>query len=198
MEDNGENLSVFDQLNPRIREMLINRGILDPTDPQQDVIPHILRGENVLLLSPTGSGKTEAAILPIFHRILTERPQPVSTLFITPLRALNRDLLDRLREYGRELGIRVQVRHSDITDADRREIVKNPGDILITTPESLQILLNGKRLREIVSHVRYLIVDELHETAQNERGSQFAIAVERLRELAGNFQRIGLSAHCWQ
>ncbi len=194
MEDNVENLSVFDQLNPRIREMLLNRGILDPTDPQQDVIPHILRGENVLLLSPTGSGKTEAAILPIFHRILSEKPQPVSTLFITPLRALNRDLLDRLREYGRELGIRVQVRHSDITDADRREIVKNPGDILITTPESLQILLNGKRLREIVSHVRYLIVDELHETAQNERGSQFAIAVERLRELAGNFQRIGLSA----
>ena len=111
MEDNVENLSVFDQLNPRIREMLLNKGILDPTDPQQDVIPHIMRGENVLLLSPTGSGKTEAAILPIFHRILSERPQPVSTLFITPLRALNRDLLDRLREYGRELGIRVPPAH---------------------------------------------------------------------------------------
>ncbi len=194
MEDNAENLSVFNQLDPRIREMLLKKGIMDPTDPQQDVIPHILKGENVLLLSPTGSGKTEAAILPIFHRILSEKPQPVSTLFITPLRALNRDLLERLREYGRELGIRIQVRHSDITDADRREIVSNPGDILITTPESLQILLNGKRLREIVSHVRFLIVDELHETAQNERGSQFAIAVERLRELAGNFQRIGLSA----
>ncbi len=186
--------SVFNDLHPKIREMLLNRGILDPTDPQQDVIPHILAGEDVLILSPTGSGKTEAAILPIFHKIITERPVPVSALFITPLRALNRDLLDRLVGYGKELGLRVQVRHSDITDADRREIVKNPGDILITTPESLQILLNGKRLRGIISGVKYLVVDELHETAQNERGSQFAIAVERLRKLAGDFQRIGLSA----
>lgn len=194
LNQNFQNGSVFNELHPSIREMLTSRGIIDPTDPQQDVIPRILAGDNVLLLSPTGSGKTEAAILPIFHRIITERPQPVSTLFITPLRALNRDLLERLVGYGRELGIRIQVRHSDITEADRREIVKNPGDVLITTPESLQILLNGKRLREIISHVRYLVVDELHETAQNERGSQFAIAVERLRELSGNFQRIGLSA----
>lgn len=186
--------SVFDSLHPRIRSLLREKGIFEPTEPQAKVIPEIMAGKDVLLLSPTGSGKTEAAILPIFHRILTDHPEPVSTLFITPLRALNRDMLDRLIKYGKELGIRVQVRHSDITDADRREIVKNPGDILITTPESLQILLNGKRLREIISHVKYVVVDELHETSQNERGSQFAIAIERLRHHAGNFQRIGLSA----
>lgn len=186
--------SAFDSLHPRIRSLLEEKGIFEPTEPQAKVIPEIMAGKDVLLLSPTGSGKTEAAILPIFHNILTDHPEPVSTLFITPLRALNRDMLDRLIKYGKELGIRVQVRHSDITDADRREIVKNPGDILITTPESLQILLNGKRLREIISHVKYVIVDELHETSQNERGSQFAIAIERLRHHAGNFQRIGLSA----
>ena len=181
-------------LHPRIRDMLSKKGMFEPTDPQAKAIPPIMEGKDVLLLSPTGSGKTEAAILPIFHKILTERPSPVSALFITPLRALNRDMLDRLIAYGRELDIRVQVRHSDITDADRREIVKNPGDILITTPESLQIILNGKRLREIVSRVRYVVVDELHETSQNERGSQFSLAIERLRSLTGNFQRIGLSA----
>lgn len=186
--------TVFDSLHPDIRKLLREWNILEPTEPQAKVIPSIMGGKDVLLLSPTGSGKTEAAMLPLFHRILTDRPEPVSTLFITPLRALNRDMLDRLIKYGKELGIRVQVRHSDISDSARREIVKNPGDILITTPESLQILLNGKRLREIISHVKYVVVDELHETAQNERGSQFAVAIERLRNLAGNFQRIGLSA----
>lgn len=186
--------TVFDSLHPRIRELLRNKGILQPTEPQAKVIPSIMQGKDVLLLSPTGTGKTEAAIFPIFHKILLEKPEPVSTLFITPLRALNRDMLDRLIKYGKELDIKVQVRHSDISNAARREIVNKPGDILITTPESLQILLNGKRLREIIRNVKYVVVDELHETSQNERGSQFALAIERLKNLAGNFQRIGLSA----
>lgn len=194
METDSLNENVFDLLHPQIRELLKSRGLENPTEPQAKVIPNIIEGKDVLLLSPTGTGKTEAAILPIFHKIITDRPEPVSTLFITPLRALNRDMLDRLIKYGRELGIRVQVRHSDISASARREIVNKPGDILITTPESLQILLNGKRLREIIKNVKYVVVDELHETSQNERGSQFAIAIERLRDLAGNFQRIGLSA----
>ncbi len=186
--------SSFDYLDRRIIDMLSANGISEPTGAQQKMIPAVLEGKNALLLSPTGSGKTEAAILPLFHKILSEKPQPISTLYITPLRALNRDMLGRLIEYGRELGIRTQVRHSDISNADRRQIVTHPADILITTPESLQILLNGKRLREIIKNVRYVVVDELHEAAQNERGSQFAIAIERLRDVAGNFQRIGLSA----
>lgn len=186
--------TVFDLLHPQIRDLLHQRGLDEPTEPQAKVIPLIMEGKDVLLLSPTGTGKTEAAIFPIFHNILTKHPDPVSTLFITPLRALNRDMLDRLIKYGKELGIRVQVRHSDISESARREIVNRPGDILITTPESLQIMLNGKRLREIIKNVRYVVVDELHEAAQNERGSQFSIAVERLKELTGGFQRIGLSA----
>lgn len=186
--------SSFEYLDNRITDMLSAYGISNPTVAQEKMIPVLMEGKNALLLSPTGSGKTEAAILPIFHKILEEEPRPISTLYITPLRALNRDMLGRLIEYGKELGIRTQVRHSDISNADRRQIVTHPADILITTPESLQILLNGKRLREVIKNVRYVVVDELHEAAQNERGSQFAIALERLRELAGNFQRIGLSA----
>lgn len=184
----------FDQLDRKIVDMLNRRGMFEPTDPQSKIIPLVLENRDVLLLSPTGSGKTEAAILPIFHKILRENPEPISTLFITPLRALNRDMLARLVSYGDELGIRIQVRHSDITDADKRRIVTHPAQVLITTPESLQILLSGKRLREIISHVKYVIVDELHETAQNERGSQFSIALERLSAITNGFQRIGLSA----
>jgi len=186
--------SVFDLLDDRIRSMLEERGISEPTEAQSILIPSVLRGSNAILISPTGSGKTEAAILPIFHKILRDKPPPVSTIFVTPLRALNRDMLGRLVDYGRKLGIRIQVRHSDIGPSERRKIVTDPADVLITTPESLQILLKGKRLREVVKSCKYLIVDELHELAQSERGSQFAVAVERLDSLCGGFQRIGLSA----
>ncbi|HLH85629.1 MAG TPA: DEAD/DEAH box helicase, partial [Thermoplasmataceae archaeon] len=124
----------FDLLDPRIVEMLRQRGITEPTPPQNQAIGKILSGKNVLLIAPTGSGKTEAAILPVFNRMLSERTEPVSTLFITPLRALNRDLLERLKVYSAHLGFRVQVRHSDISQAQRREIADKPADILITTP----------------------------------------------------------------
>ncbi|WP_297217652.1 DEAD/DEAH box helicase [Thermoplasma sp.] len=186
--------NAFSMIDPRIIEILRNHGITEPTEAQDQMIPSVLEGKNAILLSPTGSGKTEAAILPVFHRILNERPQKVFAIYITPLRALNRDILSRLVDYGRELGIDVQVRHSDMTDADRRKMAETPPDIMVTTPESLQILLNGKNLRKFVSNVRVVIVDELHDAAENERGSQLSIALERLRDLAGNFQRIGLSA----
>ncbi len=181
-------------LHPDVREMLEKLGIARLTEAQEKLIPHVLDGENALLLSPTGTGKTEAAMLPLFSRILWEKPRQISTLFVTPLRALNRDMVSRLVRYGNLLGLRVQVRHSDISPAKRRKIVVEPADILVTTPESLQILMNGKRLREVISSIKYVIVDELHETAQNERGSQFAIGLSRLREICGDFQLIGLSA----
>ncbi|MCL4340852.1 MAG: DEAD/DEAH box helicase [Candidatus Thermoplasmatota archaeon] len=181
-------------LHPDVRNMLQKLGLNKLTEAQEKMIPQVIHGENVLLLSPTGTGKTEAAMLPIFSKILWEKPRQISTLFVTPLRSLNRDMVSRLVKYGDMLGLRVQVRHSDISQAERRKIVVEPADILVTTPESLQILMNGKRLREVISSIKYVIVDELHETAQNERGSQFAIGLSRLRNICGDFQIIGLSA----
>ncbi len=186
--------NVFDMLDPALKDSVARNGILIPTEAQKLAIPEILSGSNVLLISPTGSGKTEAAVLPVLNRIYTERPKAIALLYITPLRALNRDMLSRLIDYCNTLGMRVQVRHSDITQSQKNEISKNPAQILITTPESLQLLMMGKRLREHIKNIRYVIVDEVHEMAQNERGSQFAIAMERLKVLAGNFQVIGLSA----
>ena len=186
--------NAFDLLDDNVIKAVLAAGIIEPTMVQSMAIPLILQGKNVLIISPTGSGKTEAAILPLLSMISRGRPKPVSLLYVTPLRALNRDMLSRLFEYSRHLGLNVQVRHSDINDAERREIVKHPGDILITTPESLQIMLVNKNLRNIISNVKYLVIDEVHEMAQNERGSQFSIALERLRELNSGFQVIGLSA----
>jgi len=182
-------------LEPRLLGVLRELGIDDLTPPQRDAIPRILAGANVLLVAPTGIGKTEAALLPILHRILEEKPEPVACVYITPLRALNRDMLRRMTFFAERLGVRVAVRHGDTPPSERARITKEPPDILITTPETFQILFTGRRLRDQLRTVRWVVVDEIHELAPDERGAQLSVALERLRDLAGReVQRIGLSA----
>ena len=188
--------NVFSTLCRPVRRLLKERGFEEPTEPQKRLIPRIMEGKNVLLISPTATGKTEAAMLPVFHKFLmSERKPGISIIYITPLRALNRDILDRMTYWCSSLDIRLAVRHGDTSTQERTRQRQSPPEMLITTPETLQAILSGRTLRRYLKAVRWVVVDEIHELADNKRGSQLSIALERVRELADEeFQCIGLSA----
>ena len=184
------------------------REVGEPTRVQAQVWPRIAAGENVLVTAPTGSGKTLAAFLWSLNQLLTGqwRGGQTKVLYVSPLRALNNDIqrnllgpLARLEIELEEAGerpeaVRVQTRSGDTPSAERQRMLRHPPEVLITTPESLNILLTSKGGRSILGSVECVILDEIHAVAGSKRGTHLITAVERLGLLAGEFQRIALSA----
>ncbi|MEM3926417.1 MAG: ATP-dependent helicase [Desulfurococcaceae archaeon] len=203
---------VLDMLRPYVREWFTNTyGELTPV--QRKTIPLVKKGENVLISSPTGTGKTLAVFLGIIDEIYKayeesgKLPEGVYVVYVSPLRALNNDMRKNLydpivgirevaKRYGLELPeLRIAVRTSDTSPYEKQKMSKNPPHILITTPESLAIALNAPKFRERLKNTRIVVIDEIHELASSKRGSHLMISVERLEHLVGiPLQRIGLSA----
>src|SRR5438874_9404970 len=183
-----------------------------PTEPQIRGWPAIQSGRHVLISAPTGSGKTLAAFfasLDILFRegAQSDLPDQTQVVYVSPLKALSNDIRKNLQEplagirallretEGRDIDVRAEVRTGDTTAAQRQALIKKPPHILVTTPESLYLLLTSDSGRKMLSTVRTLILDEIHAVVDDRRGAHLALSVERLAALTKNpLQRIGLSA----
>ncbi|HYZ65370.1 MAG TPA: DEAD/DEAH box helicase, partial [Nitrososphaeraceae archaeon] len=152
------------------------------------------------MVAPTGSGKTEAAVIPVFSMLssmstLDDREGKIRVIYVTPLRALNNDVLRRIVKYAESEGLRVEIRHGDTNTKTRRRIVENPPEILITTPESLGAILTNQKMLIALRDLEWVIVDEVHELISSERGAHMSLSLERLQSVSSkSITRIGLSA----
>lgn len=174
-----------------------------PTPVQTAVWPVIARGESVLVAAPTGAGKTLAAWLPVIHRLADGGAgSGLRVVYVSPLRALSRDMvanlsrpLEDLAEDGRIRVPSLGLRTGDTSPAERRGQARCPPEMLVTTPESLYVLLGSVGGRRMLSGVDTVIVDEIHALAGNKRGAHLSLSLERLQALTGRpLQRVGLSA----
>jgi ATP-dependent Lhr-like helicase len=199
--------SAIELFHPLVRRWFLEQ-VGKPTDIQERAWPEIAKGDHVLVTAPTGSGKTLTAFLWAINSFLTGgRPRDsLRVLYISPLKALNNDIQRNLKKplvelqavfeaNGREFPlIRTAVRSGDTDPSERREMMRHPPEIFITTPESLNILLSSKGGRRILTGISTVILDEIHAVVPTKRGTYLISAVDRLVSLCGEFQRIAISA----
>ena len=183
-------------LNEEILSAFKELGFTDLTEIQNKATPIIFQKKDSLVIAPTGSGKTECSVIPIFHHVKNTKIQgKIKALYVTPLRALNRDVFRRIIRYAEFNQLTLEIRHGDTTQTARRKITNNPPDVLITTPETLVILLTQKKMLDALSDLEWIIIDEVHELLSSERGTQLSLSLERLQfNSSKEITRIGLSA----
>jgi ATP-dependent Lhr-like helicase len=204
-------MTVLDQFHP-ITRAWFERRFKAPTDAQTGGWPHIIAGHDTLISAPTGSGKTLAAFLVSIDRLIRkaeagELEERVEVVYVSPLKALSNDIqrnledpLEQIAELAIEMGydlpaIRTALRTGDTTQAERQAIIKHPPHILITTPESLYLMVTAERSREILRHVQTVIVDEVHALIRDKRGSHLSLTLARLDHISEKRPtRVGLSA----
>ncbi|MFU8817147.1 MAG: DEAD/DEAH box helicase, partial [Pseudomonadales bacterium] len=194
--------AVLGLFEPGIRSWFVD-SFAGPTEIQAMAWPAIAAGEHVLVSAPTGSGKTLTAFLWALNRFANGSCQTGATrvLYVSPLKALNNDIqrnllapLDALTARAAVPHIRVATRSGDTPQSERQRLLRRPPEILITTPESLMLLLTSARGRHALSAIATVIVDEVHALADNRRGTLLLTALERVVDIAGEFQRLALSA----
>ena len=171
-------------------------GFTQLTEIQKKALPLILQKKDALIIAPTGSGKTECSVIPVFSFVSSTRQTgKIKALYITPLRALNRDVFKRIIRYAESENLTIEIRHGDTSQSARKRITALPPDVLITTPETLVILLTQEKMLNALSDLEWVIIDEIHDLLSNERGSQLSLSLERLQiNTSHPITRIGLSA----
>jgi ATP-dependent Lhr-like helicase len=191
-------VSHFDALHPALQHHIVNSlGWRELRPFQEAVIPAILAGKHLIIVAPTAGGKTEAAFFPVLSRMLSAGWTGLSVLYICPIKALLNNLDVRLQRYCALVGRSAALWHGDITTSVRKRILRHPPDCLLTTPESLEVMLVSPNIdtSSLFRNLQVAIIDEIHAFAGDDRGWHLLAVLERITRLAGReVQRLGLSA----
>jgi ATP-dependent Lhr-like helicase len=190
--------SAFARFPDRLRTAIVDRLGWTSLRPVQELAAHaILDGHNAVVLAPTAGGKTEAALFPLLAQLVADPCDTVGVLYIAPIKALLNNQQDRLGDYTEMVGMRRFVWHGDTTDGDKRRFLKEPCELLMTTPESLEVMLLSPRIGHatLFGDIRAIVIDEIHALAGTDRGAHLMAVCERVfRHSRHDVQRIGLSA----
>lgn len=190
--------SAFDRLSPAMQYQIVNQlGFRELRPVQLATIDAVLDDANCVVLAPTAGGKTEAAFFPLLSRMDSEDWSPVSVVYVAPIRALLNNQEARLHSYAQLIGRRAFKWHGDVTPGAKKGFVDDPADILLTTPESLEVMLMSSRVpaARLFGNLRAVVIDEIHDFVGDDRGGHLSAVLERLSRFCGrDLQRIGLSA----
>lgn len=191
-------MSAFDRLEPALQHHIVNTlGWRELREVQELSIEACLDDANMVVLAPTAGGKTESAFFPVISRMLAESWKPISVIYLSPIKALLNNQERRVDGYLNMVGRRAALWHGDTTQSQRKKILSDPSDCLLTTPESLEAILVSRRVShaDFFANIRVVIIDELHAFAGDDRGWHLLSVLSRIARLAGrDIQRIGLSA----
>ncbi len=191
-------MTTFARFPPRLQDAIVSRLGWTSLRPVQELAgAAILDGKNAIVLAPTAGGKTEASMFPALANLIEHEPEGVGVLYIAPIKALLNNQEERLGTYAEMVGLRRFVWHGDVGDSEKRKFTREPAEILMTTPESLEVMLVSPRfpLQRIFKDLRLVVVDEVHAMAGTDRGAHLMSVLERLApSTANDLQRVGLSA----
>lgn len=191
-------MSLFARLAPRLQDAIVARLGWSSLRPVQELAGQaLLDGKNAVVLAPTAGGKTEAAMFPVLSSLISDQPRGVGALYIAPIKALLNNQSERLGLYTEMVGLRRFVWHGDTPPSARRSFLAEPTDLLMTTPESLEVMLVSQRVdtAALFGDLRVVVIDEVHAIAGTDRGAHLLSVLERIRRLSRHdLQRVGLSA----
>lgn len=191
-------MTTFARFPPRLQEAIVSRLGWTSLRPVQELAGEaLLDGKNAVVLAPTAGGKTEAAMFPALANLLVRQPEGIGVLYVAPIKALLNNQEERLGTYAEMVGLRRFVWHGDVSDHQKRRFVREPAELLLTTPESLEVMLVSSRspVPKLFADLRMIVIDEVHALAGTDRGAHLMSVVERLVTVTENdVQRVGLSA----